>query len=159
MTGIKISFYFNTKKKSEKLILILKTERMFQFWNFFMQFIYIRYCNVSHVQKLCTFVFSLFGSQNAFIQTQLNKNISLIWWKTQSSIEKFYLSNGLPKTQNFSFNPNIKVPLESVDLFLHIFPCVKVILTSRIIIHNNFTHNRHLKIRNKFFFVGTFLLW
>ena len=43
--------------------------------------------------------------------------------KIQSSIEKFHWSRKLWKTENFSFNLNIRVPLESVNLFLHVF-CV-----------------------------------
>ena len=39
----------------------------------------------------------------------------------QSSEEKFYWSNRLEKTQNFSFNLNIKVPFESLNLFLHFY--------------------------------------
>ena len=49
--------------------------------------------------------------------------------KVQSSIEKFHRSKNLRKTENFSFNPNIKVPLESVELFMHVFLCLKVLLT------------------------------
>ena len=46
---------------------------------------------------------------------------TLQWKKVQSSIEKFHWSKKLRKTQNFSFNLNIRVPLESVNLFLHVF--------------------------------------
>ena len=49
--------------------------------------------------------------------------------KVQSSIEKFHGSIKLRKTENFSFNHNIRVPLESVNLFLHVFLCLKVIST------------------------------
>ena len=49
--------------------------------------------------------------------------------KVQSYIEKFHWSKKLRKTENFSFNRNIRVPLESVNLFLHVFLCLKVILT------------------------------
>ena len=49
--------------------------------------------------------------------------------KVQSSIEKFHWSKKLRKTENFSFNLNIRVPLESVNLFLHVFLCLVVILT------------------------------
>ena len=49
--------------------------------------------------------------------------------KVQSSIEKFHWSKKLRKTENFSFNLNIRVPLKSVNLFLHVFSCLKVILT------------------------------
>ena len=49
--------------------------------------------------------------------------------KVQSSIEKFHWSKKLRKTENFSFNLNIRVPRESVNLFLHIFLCLEVILT------------------------------
>ena len=49
--------------------------------------------------------------------------------KIQSSIEKFHWSKKLRKTGNFSFNLNIRVPLESGNLFLHVFLCLKVILT------------------------------
>ena len=47
----------------------------------------------------------------------------------QSSIEKFHWSKKLRKTENLSFNINIRVPLKSVNLFLHVFLCLKVILT------------------------------
>ena len=49
--------------------------------------------------------------------------------KVQSSIEKFHCPKKLRKTEIFSFNLNIRVPLESVNLFLHVFLCLKVILT------------------------------
>ena len=49
--------------------------------------------------------------------------------KVQSSIEKFHWSIKLRKTEIFSFNLNIRVPLESINLFLHVFLCLKVILT------------------------------
>ena len=49
--------------------------------------------------------------------------------KVQSSIEKFHWSKKLRKTENFSFNLNIKVPPESVNLFLHVFLCLNFILT------------------------------
>ena len=69
-------------------------------------------------------------------QTQLNKIISSKYYssamqckKLQSSIEKFYLSKKLRKIENFPFNINIRVPFESVKLFLHVFLCLKVILT------------------------------
>ena len=39
--------------------------------------------------------------------------------KIQFSIEKFHWSKKLRKTENFSFTLNIKVPLESVNLFLN----------------------------------------
>ena len=48
--------------------------------------------------------------------------------KVQYSIEKSHWSKNLRKTENFSFNPNIRVPLENVNLFLHVFFCLKVIL-------------------------------
>ena len=62
----------------------------------------------------------------------------LIWTKilrflqckiVQSVIEKFHWSKKLRKNENFSFNLNIRVPLESVNLFLHVFLHLKVILT------------------------------
>ena len=49
--------------------------------------------------------------------------------KVQSSIEKFHWSKKLRKTEFFSFNLNISELLESVNLFLHVFLCIKVILT------------------------------
>ena len=49
--------------------------------------------------------------------------------EVQSSIEKFHWSKKLRKTENFSFNLNIRVPLKSVNLFLHVFLYLKVILT------------------------------
>ena len=49
--------------------------------------------------------------------------------KVQSCIEKFHWSKKLRKTEIFSFNLNIRVTLESVNLFLHVFSCRKVILT------------------------------
>ena len=67
------------------------------------------------------------------IQTQLKKILlyssALQCKKVQSSIEKFYWLKKLRKIENFSFNLNIKVPFESVNLFLHVFLCLKVILT------------------------------
>ena len=53
------------------------------------------------------------------IQTQLNKNISLLYCaskKVQSSTEKFHWSKKLRKTENFSVNLKIRVPLASVNL-------------------------------------------
>ena len=44
-------------------------------------------------------------------------------------IEKFYWSKGLRKTQYFYLNLNIRVPFVSVNLFLHVFSFLKVILT------------------------------
>ena len=44
--------------------------------------------------------------------------------KVQYSLEKSHWSKKLRKTRNFSFNLNIRVPLESVNLFLHVFCCV-----------------------------------
>ena len=41
--------------------------------------------------------------------------------KVQSSIEKFHWSKKLRKTEFFFFNLNLRVPLESVNLFLHVF--------------------------------------
>ena len=49
--------------------------------------------------------------------------------KVQSSIEKFHWPQKLGKTENFSLNLNIRVPLESVYLFLHVFLWLKIILT------------------------------
>ena len=45
--------------------------------------------------------------------------------KVQSSIEKFHWSKKLRKTEKFSFNWNIRVPLQRVNLFLHVFLCLK----------------------------------
>ena len=47
----------------------------------------------------------------------------------QFSIEKFLCLKESQKTQKFAFNLNIKVPLERVNLFLHVFSGLKVILT------------------------------
>ena len=53
--------------------------------------------------------------------------------EVQSSIEKFHWSKKSRETFNlnekFYFNLNIRVPLKSVDLFLHVFLCLMVILT------------------------------
>ena len=49
--------------------------------------------------------------------------------KVQSSIDKFHLSTKVRKTEHFIFHLNIRVALESVKLFLHVFLCLKVILT------------------------------
>ena len=70
----------------------------------------------------------------SYIQSQLNRDISLIsralqCKKVQSSIENFHWSKKLRKIENFSFKLKIRVPLESVNLFLHVFLCLKVILT------------------------------
>ena len=46
--------------------------------------------------------------------------------KVQSSIEKFHWSKKLWKIGSFSFNLNI--PLKNVNLFLHVFLCLKLIL-------------------------------
>ena len=43
--------------------------------------------------------------------------------------EWFHWSTKFRKTENFSFNLNIRVPFESVNLFLHVFLCLKVIST------------------------------
>ena len=56
--------------------------------------------------------------------------------KVQSSIEKFHWSKQLRKTENFTFNLNIRVLLENVNLFLHVF-CV---LRDNISV--NFSENR-----------------
>ena len=49
--------------------------------------------------------------------------------KVQSSIGKFHWSKKLRKTEKFYFDLTIRVPLESVNLFLRVFLCLKVILT------------------------------
>ena len=73
-----------------------------------------------------------FKCMKSCIQTQFNINISLLQCKkVQSSIEKFHWSKKLRKTERFSFNLNIRVPLESVNLLLHFFLCLKVILTMK----------------------------
>ena len=59
--------------------------------------------------------------------------------------EMFHWSKKLWKTEKFSFNLNIRVPLESVNLFLHVFLCLTVILTMQYYI---VTHKFHLKTRN-----------
>ena len=58
-----------------------------------------------------------FGCMKNDIQTQLK----LQFQKVQSSIEKFHWSKKLGKTK--------KIPFDSVNLFLHVFLCLKVILT------------------------------
>ena len=65
--------------------------------------------------------------------------------KVQSSIEKFHWSKKLRKTENFSFNLNIKVLLESVNLYLHVFLC-QGHFDNRTL--HEVAHNFHLKIRN-----------
>ena len=60
--------------------------------------------------------------------TLLVYSSALQFKKVQSFIEKFHWSKKLRKTENFSFNLNVRVPLESVNLFLHVFFCLKVIL-------------------------------
>ena len=67
--------------------------------------------------------------------------------KVQSSIDKFHWSNKLRKNNNLSFNLNIRVTLESVNLFLHVILYLKAILTME---HDKVTHNFHRKIRNIF---------
>ena len=67
-----------------------------------------------------------FNCMKSEIQTQLNK---LQCKKVQYSIEKFPWSKILRKTEKMSGNLNIRVPHESVNLFLHVFLCLKVILT------------------------------
>ena len=49
--------------------------------------------------------------------------------KVQFSIKQFHWSKKLRKPEKFSFDLNTRVPLESVNLFLHVFLCLKVILT------------------------------
>ena len=75
-----------------------------------------------------------FSCMKSDIQTQLIKILvyysALQCKKVQSSIEKFHWLKKIRKTENFSFNLNIRVPLESVNLFLHVFLCRKVILTT-----------------------------
>ena len=68
----------------------------------------------------------------------LASSTALQYKKVQSFIEKFHGSKKLRKTENFSFNLNIRVSLESVNLFLHVCLCLKVILTME--------HNRKLLI-------------
>ena len=48
--------------------------------------------------------------------------------KVQSYVEKFHWLKEWWKTENFSFNLNIRVLLESVNLFLHVFLHLKVYL-------------------------------
>ena len=63
----------------------------------------------------------------------------------QSSIEKFHWSKKLRKAENFSFVLNMRVSLESVNLFLHIFLCQGHF--NNVTLHK-VTYNFHLKIRN-----------
>ena len=69
---------------------------------------------------------------------------ALQYKKVQSSIEKFHWSKKWRKTENFSFNLNIRLQLESVNLFLHVF-FVSWGHFDNVI---QFTHNFHLQIRN-----------
>ena len=48
--------------------------------------------------------------------------------KVQSSIEKFHCPKKLRRSEKFSFQLNPRVPLKSLNLFLHVFLCLKVIL-------------------------------
>ena len=64
--------------------------------------------------------------------------------KVQSSIEKFHRSKKLRKTGNFSFNLNIRVLFESINLFLHVFLCQSHFDNGTL---HKVTHNFHLKIR------------
>ena len=66
--------------------------------------------------------------------------------KVQSSINKFHWSKKLRKTDNFSFILNIRVSLEGVNLFLHVFLYLTVILTMEHYI--NLLTIFHLKICN-----------
>ena len=77
----------------------------------------------------CHTTFNCLKSDN---QTQLHKNISLLRCnvrKVQSCIQKFHWSKKLRKTENFSLNRNIRVPLGSQNLFPQVFLCLEVILT------------------------------
>ena len=56
-------------------------------------------------------------------------SIALQCKKVQSFIETFHWSKKLRKTENLSFNLNVRVPLENINLFLHVILCLKVILT------------------------------
>ena len=66
----------------------------------------------------------------------MKSDIQLNWTRIldySSALQCFFYrkvswSKKLRKIENFSFNLNIRVPLESVNLFLHVF-CVEVILT------------------------------
>ena len=49
--------------------------------------------------------------------------------KVQSFIEKCLWLKKLRKTENFSFNLNTRVPLETINVCLRVFLCLKVILT------------------------------
>ena len=65
--------------------------------------------------------------------------------KVQSSIEKFHWSKKLRKIDNFSFNLTLSVPLESVNLFPHVFFSQSHFDNTTL---HKVTHNFHLKIRN-----------
>ena len=90
-----------------------------------------------------------FNCMKSDIHTQLNKNIvyssALQCKKVQSSIVKLHWSEKWRKTEIFVFKVNIRVPLLSVNLFLHGFvsPGHSDNGTLRKV-----THNFHLKIRN-----------
>ena len=60
-------------------------------------------------------------------------------------MKKLQLLKKLQKTETFSCNLNVRLFLESVKLFLHVFLCLKVILTK---VKHKVTHNFPLKIRN-----------
>ena len=74
-----------------------------------------------------------FDCMKSNIQTQLNKNISLFqyaaMWESPIFYRKVSLVEKIMKNWIFFLNLNIRVPLESVNLFLHVFLCLEVILT------------------------------
>ena len=63
--------------------------------------------------------------------------------KVQSSIENFHWSKKLRKNEKFSFNLNIRVPLESFNLFLHFFVSQGHFDNETL---HKVTHNFYLKI-------------
>ena len=66
--------------------------------------------------------------------------------KVQYCVEKFHWSKKLGKTENLSFNLNIRVPLENVNLFPHVF-CVLRSFWQWKTLHK-VTHVFHLNIHN-----------
>ena len=64
-----------------------------------------------------------FNSMKSDVQTQLNKNISLLWCAAMLENTIFY--------RKVSLVEKTREPPESVNLFLHVFLCLKVISTMK----------------------------